>query len=126
MEEMSGALDEMSQKGSKRQTLCTEDAYPPVMFNPTSSAVPPDCISKTRLASMGLSTTAPGNSASMVRARSMQTADPVHMSLVSSYMPTASKILLTELSAIAAMNSPTVLADTSFRCRPCSATSEAV
>ena len=92
------------------------------MLNPISSAVPPDCISKTRLAPMALSTTAPGTSASMVRARSMQTADPVHMSLVSSYVPAASKILLTELSAIAAVNSPTVLADTSFRCRPRSAT----
>ena len=48
------------------------------------------------------------------------------MPLVSSYVPAASKILLIELSAIAAVNSPTVLADTSFRCRPCSATSEVV
>ena len=44
----------------------------------------------------------------------MQTADPAHMSLVSSYVPAASKILLIEPSAIAAVNSPTVLADTSF------------
>ena len=35
----SGAMDEMSQKGSKRQTLCT--AYPPVMFNPISWTAPP-------------------------------------------------------------------------------------
>jgi hypothetical protein len=96
------------------------------MFNPISSAVPPDCMCKTRLAPMArrvLSTTAPGTSASMVRARSMQTAElKLHTLLVSSYVPAASKILLTELSAIAAVNSPTVLADTSFRCRPCSAT----
>ena len=59
----------------------------------------------------------------MVRARSMQTAElELHTLLVSSYVPAASKILLTELSAIAAVNSPTVLADTSFRCRPRSAT----
>ena len=96
------------------------------MFNPISSAVPPDCMLKTRLAPMALSTTAPGTSASMVRARSMQTADAVHMSLVSSYVPAASKILSTALLPTAAVNSPTVLADTSFRCRPCSATSEAV
>ena len=96
------------------------------MFNPLSSTVPPVCILMTRLAPMALSTTAPGTSASMVRARSMQTAVPVHMSLVSSYVPAASKILLIELSAIAAVNSPTVLADTSFRCRRCSATSKAV
>ena len=81
------------------------------MFNPTSSAVPPDCISKTRLAPMALSTTAPGTSASMVRARSMQTAegdpsaDPVHMLLVSSYVPATSKILLTALLPSAAMRS---------------------
>ena len=56
----------------------------------------------------------------------MQTADWVHMSLVSSYVPAASKILSTALLPTAAMNSPTVLADTSFRCRPCSATSEAI
>ena len=56
----------------------------------------------------------------------MQTADPKHISLASSYVPAASKILLIELSAIAAVNSPTVLADHTFRCRPCSATSEAV
>ena len=62
----------------------------------------------------------------MVRARVMQTADPVHMSLVSSYVPAASKILSTALLPTAAVNSPTVLAATSFRCRPCSATSEAV
>ncbi len=61
---------------------------------------------------MALSTTAPGASASMVRLRSMQTADLAHMSLVSLYVPAASKILLIELSKIAAMNSPTVLADT--------------
>ena len=96
------------------------------MFNPISSTVPPDCILMTRLAPKALSSTAPGTSASMVRARSMQTAVPVHMSLVSSYVPAASKILLIELSAIAAVNSPTVLADISFRCRRCSATSEAV
>ena len=48
------------------------------------------------------------------------------MLLVSQYVPAASKILLIELSAIAAVNSPTVLADTTFRCRPRSATSEAV
>ena len=113
-------------RGFKRQTLCTEDAYPPVMFNPTSSAVPPDCISKTRLPPMALSTTAPGTTASMVRARSMQIADPVHMSLVSSYVPAASKILSTALLPTAAVNSPTVLADTSFRCRPRSAMSEGV
>eukprot|EP00964_Phaeocystis_antarctica_P162932 scaffold138160_cov136-Phaeocystis_antarctica.AAC.1 len=65
----------MSQ-GFKRRALCTEEAYPPVMFNPISSTVPPDCISKTRLFPMALSTTAPGTSASMVRARLMQTADP--------------------------------------------------
>ena len=65
----------------------------------------------------------------MVRVRLMQTAElalvwghSVHMLLVNSYVPAASKILFTELSAIAAVNSPTVLADTSFRCRPCSAT----
>jgi hypothetical protein len=109
-------------RGFKRRALCTE-AYPPVMFNPISSAVPPDCMLKTRLTPMALSTTAPGTSASMVRARSMQTAElELHTLLVSSYVPAASKILLTELSAIAAVNSPTVLADTSFRCRPCSAT----
>ena len=112
-------------RGFKRRALCTE-AYPPVMFNPISSAVPPSCMKKTRLAPMALSTTAPGTSASMVRARSMQTADPVHMSLVSSYVPAPSKILSTALLPTAAVNSPTVLADTSFRCRPRSATSEAV
>ena len=96
------------------------------MSNPISSAVPPDCISKTRLAPMALSTTAPCTSASMISVRLMQTADPVHMSLVSSYVPAASKILSTALLPTAAVNSPTVLADTSFRCRPCSATSEAV
>ena len=96
------------------------------MFNPISSTVPPDCILMTRLAPKALSSTAPGTSASMVRARSMQTPALVHMSLVSSYVPAASKILLIELSAIAAVNSPTVLADTSLRCRPCSATPEAV
>eukprot|EP00964_Phaeocystis_antarctica_P029595 scaffold16691_cov74-Phaeocystis_antarctica.AAC.5 len=96
------------------------------MFNPTSSTGPPGCISKTRLPPMALSTTAPGNSASMVRARLMQTADLPHPPPKSSYVPAASKILLIELSAIAAVNSPTVLADTSFRCRPRSATSEAV
>jgi len=42
----------------------------------------------------------------------MQTAESVHMSLVSSYVPAASKILLIELSAIAAVNSPTVHAGT--------------
>jgi uncharacterized membrane protein YgcG len=84
------------------------------MFNPISSTVPPDCILMTRLAPKALSSTAPGTSASMVRARSMQTAVPVHMSLVSSYVPAASKILLIELSAIAAVNSPTVPADASF------------
>ena len=53
----------------------------------------------------------------------MQTAElELHTLLVSSYVPDANKILLTELSAIAAVNSPTVLADTSFRCRPRSAT----
>ena len=64
-------------KRFKRQTLCTEDADPPppVMSNPISSAVPPYCISKTRLAPMALSTTLPGTCASMVRARSMQTAE---------------------------------------------------
>jgi hypothetical protein len=113
-------------EGSKRQTLCTEVTNPPVMFNPISSAVPLDCISKTRRPPLASSTTLPGTCASMVRARSMQIAEPVHMSLVSSYVPAASKILLTELSAIAAVNSPTVLADTSLRCRPCSATPEAV
>ena len=56
----------------------------------------------------------------------MQIAESVHMLLVSSYVPAASKILLVELSAIAAVNSPTVLADASFRCRRCSATSEVV
>jgi hypothetical protein len=45
----------------------------------------------------------------MVRVRLMQTADPVHMSLVSSYMPAASKILSTALLPTAAVNSPTVL-----------------
>ena len=99
-------------RGFERQTLCTEaDADPPVMFNPISSTVPPDCISKTRLPYMALSTAAPGTSASIVRARSMQIADPVHMSVVSSYVPAASQILSIELSAIAAVNSPTVLAD---------------
>ena len=72
-------------KGSKRQTLCTKDEDPPVMSNPISSAVPPDCISKTRLAPMALSTTLPGTCASMVRARSMQIAEleyeSEHMSL---------------------------------------------
>ena len=96
------------------------------MFNPISSAVPPDCMFKTRLAPMAVSTTAPGTCASMVRARPMQIAEPVHMSLGSSYVPAASKILLIELSAMAAVNSPTVLADASFRCRRCSATSEVV
>ena len=105
-------------RGFKRRALCT-GAYPPVMFNPISSAVPPDCMLKTRLAPMALSTTAPGTSASMIRARLMQTADPVHMSLVSSYVPAASKILSTALLPTAAVNSPTVLAATSFRCRPC-------
>ena len=113
-------------RGFKRRALCTPDAYPPVMFNPINSAVPPDCISKTRLAPMALSTTAPGTSASMISVRLMQTADPVHMSLVSSYVPAASKILSTALLPTAAVNSPTVLAATSFRCRPRSATSEAV
>ena len=87
-------------------------------FNPISSTVPPDCISKTRLPPMALSTTAPGTSASMISVRLMQTADPVHMSLVSSYVPAASKILSTALLPTAAVNSPTVLADTSSRCRP--------
>jgi hypothetical protein len=119
-------MDEMSQKGSKRQTLCTIVADPPVMFNPISSAIPADCISKTRRPPLASSTTLPGTCASMVRARSMQIAEPVHMLLVSSYVPAASKILLVELSAIAAVNSPTVLADASFRCRRCSATSEVV
>ena len=96
------------------------------MFNPINSAVPPDSIRKTRLAPMALSTTAPGTSASMISVRLMQTADPVHMLLVSSYVPAASKILSTALSPTAAVNSPTVLAATSFRCRPCSATSVAV
>jgi hypothetical protein len=145
MEELSGkvqkasskskrrVMDEMPQRvqkgkdGSKRQTLCTEIADPPVMFNPISSAVPPECMFKTRLAPMAVSTTAPGTCASMVRARSMQTAEyESHTLLVSSYVPAASKILLIELSAMAAVNSPTVLADASFRCRRCSATSEAV
>eukprot|EP00964_Phaeocystis_antarctica_P044200 scaffold25400_cov73-Phaeocystis_antarctica.AAC.1 len=83
----------------KPRALCTCD-FPPVIFNPISSAVPLDCISKTRQFLMALSTTAPGTSASTVRARLMQTADPVHMSL---------------LSATAAVNSPTVLADTWFK-----------
>eukprot|EP00964_Phaeocystis_antarctica_P001486 scaffold789_cov75-Phaeocystis_antarctica.AAC.3 len=73
----------MSQ-GFKRRALCTEAAFPPVMFNPISSTVPPDCISKIRLPPMALSTTAPGTSASMVKARLMQTADPVHMSTANS------------------------------------------
>merc|ERR1712194_40404 len=63
----------------------------------------------------------------MVRARLMQTADPSHMLLVSSYVPAASTILLTVMSATAAVNALTLLADTWFRCRPCStrgATSE--
>ena len=63
-------------KRFKRQTLCTRVAYPPVMLNPISSAVPPDCISKTLRPPLASSTTLPGTCASMVRARLMQTADP--------------------------------------------------
>ena len=100
---------------------------PPVIFNPISSAVPPEFIVKTRRPPIALSTTAPGTSASMVRARLMQTADPVHVSSLKLYVPAASMILLTVLLATAAVNALTVLADTWFRCRPCStrgATSE--
>jgi len=75
------------------------------MSNPISSAVPADCISKTRRPPLAWSTTLPGTCASMVTARSMQTADPVHMSLVKSYVPAATKILSTALLPTAVVSS---------------------
>ena len=85
-----------------------------------SSAVPLDCISKTRRPLLASSTTLPGTCASIVSARSMQTADPLHMSLVKSYVPAATKILSTALSPTAAVSSATVLTETWLSFRPCS------
>ena len=82
------------------------------MFNPISSAVPLDFISKTRRPPLASSTTLPGTCASMVSARSMQTADPVHMLLVNSYVPAATKILSTALLPTAAVSSATLLTKT--------------
>jgi hypothetical protein len=97
------------------------------MLNPISSAIPPDCIIKTRRIisveprrpPLASSTTLPGTCASMVRARSMQSADPVHMSLENSYVPAATKILSTALLLTAAVSSATLLTETWFSFRPC-------
>ena len=50
-------------------------AAPPVMFSPTSSALPAVETCMTRLAPLASSTTLPATSASMVTLRSMQSAD---------------------------------------------------
>ena len=93
------------------------------MFSPISSAAPLLCTSKTRLLvevlPLASSTTLPGTSASMIMARSMQRADPVHMSLLNSYLPSATVILSTPLSLTAAVSSATVLTAASVKCRPC-------
>ena len=101
-----------------KKVLCDVDP-PPVMFNPISSTVPVDCIKKIRLSPPppALSTTDLGCSASMVRVRLMQTADPEHMSLVSLYVPAASKILSIVLSSMAAVSSSAVLAETCVKRR---------
>ena len=109
-------LEEMLQEVSNGK----HTAQPPVMSNPISSAVPPDCIKKTRRPPLASSTTLPGTSASIVRARLMQIADPLHMLLVNSYVPAATKILSTALLLTAAVSSATLLTETSFSFRPCS------
>ena len=107
-----GRWRKMSGQKVQRQTLCTPDADPPVMFNPISSAVPPDCISKTRRPGLPSNTTLPGTCASMVTARSMQIAEPVHILVVKLYTPAATKILSTALLLTAAVRSATVLTET--------------
>ena len=58
---------------------------------------------------MPFNTTVPGSAASMVMARSTQSAEDVHMLLVNSYTPAARTTLSTVSSASAAVSSPTVL-----------------
>ena len=98
----------------------TEVEYPPVIFSPISPAVPPGLMAKTRRPPFASSTTLPGTCASMVTARSMQIAEPVHMSVIKLYVPAATKILSTALLPTARVSSATELTVTSFKCRPCS------
>ena len=55
----------------------TSPEAPPMMFSPISSALPVGETQTTPLAPMALSTTLPATSASMVTARSMQSAQPL-------------------------------------------------
>ena len=107
----------MEQRPTAKGKHTESDALPPVMFSPLSSAVPPDSILKTRLPPIPSSTTPPATSASMVTARLMQSAEPEHMSLLSSYVPSDSTILSTVLSPMAAVSSSAVLAETCVKRR---------
>ena len=79
--------------------------------------LPTPALPQSRLA-LASKTTVPGTSASMVMARLMQSAEPRHMSLISSYVPAATKILSTALSPTAATSWLTVLTETWVSCRP--------
>lgn len=109
-------------------------ADPPVIVGPISAPVPPDLISKTQCPPAGAlrlvpptsSTALSGTCASMVKLRSMQIAEPEHMSLVKSYvplkgLPAATKILSIALSPTAAVCSAALLTESWCNFRPCSA-----
>ena len=119
-----GAMEEMSgQKVQKANTLhriCRSSRN----VQPNQLGRPARLYVEDSAPTLGIEHHASGHL--IVSARSMQTADPLHMSLVKSYVPAATKSLSTALSPTAAVSSATVLTETWLSFRPCSATSEVV